>query len=73
MTRTSLTHPLEIASVSPGKGMGEIGITFCPGKKQPSAKSKTAIKVGRRKKAESGGAGCFDVVDLIIVNLCVFR
>ena len=37
--RTSLTHPLQIAEVSPGPGMGRIGITFCPGKVQASAMS----------------------------------
>lgn len=35
--RTSHTHPLHIASVRPAPGMGRIGITFCPGKKQPIA------------------------------------
>lgn len=35
--RTSLSHPLHIASVSPGSGWGKVGITFCPGKKQPGA------------------------------------
>lgn len=34
--RTSLTHPLQIATVeAPGGGM--IGLTFCPGKHQPYA------------------------------------
>ena len=37
MTRTSLTHPLQIAAVSPGSNLGRIGITFCPGKKQAVA------------------------------------
>ena len=37
MTRTSLTHPLQIVFVSPGTGLGRIGITFCPGKVQPAA------------------------------------
>lgn len=37
ITRTSLSHPLQIAAVSPGHGLGRIGITFCPGKIQPSA------------------------------------
>ncbi|WGM30606.1 ADP-ribosylglycohydrolase family protein [Brevundimonas sp. NIBR11] len=37
MTRTSLTHPLQIASVHPGPDLGRVGITFCPGKVQPSA------------------------------------
>nr|WP_137830562.1 ADP-ribosylglycohydrolase family protein [Methylobacterium sp. L1A1] len=32
--RTSLTHPLEIASLSAGDGLGKIGVTFCPGKVQ---------------------------------------
>lgn len=35
--RTSLSHPLQIAEVKPGPGLGSIGITFCPGKKQPAA------------------------------------
>ncbi len=35
--RTSLTHPLQIAQVPAGKGMGMVGLTFCPGKKQASA------------------------------------
>lgn len=30
--RTSLSHPLEIAAVKAGPGLGRIGITFCPGK-----------------------------------------
>lgn len=33
--RTSLTHPLQIAAVQPSPGMGRIGLTLCPGKKQP--------------------------------------
>ena len=37
MTRTSLTHPLQIAAVSLGAGVGRIGVTFCPGKQQWSA------------------------------------
>jgi ADP-ribosyl-[dinitrogen reductase] hydrolase len=32
--RTSLSHPLHIAEVSPGPGMGRIGLTLCPGKVQ---------------------------------------
>jgi ADP-ribosyl-[dinitrogen reductase] hydrolase len=32
MKKTSLTHPLEIASLSTGPTFGRIGITFCPGK-----------------------------------------
>jgi ADP-ribosyl-[dinitrogen reductase] hydrolase len=35
--RTSASHPLQIASISVGSGKGKIGITFCPGKKQPDA------------------------------------
>ena len=37
MTRTSLTHPLQIAVVHPGPALGRIGITFCPGKHQPTS------------------------------------
>ena len=37
MTRTSITHPLQIAVVHLGPGLGRIGITFCPGKQQPSS------------------------------------
>ena len=37
MTRTSLTHPLQIAVLQPAPGLGRIGVTFCPGKVQPSS------------------------------------
>ncbi len=37
LARTSTTHPLQIASIRPRDGFGRIGITFCPGKKQPLA------------------------------------
>ncbi|CAO4184753.1 ADP-ribosylglycohydrolase family protein [Methylorubrum populi] len=32
--RTSLTHPLKIATLPAGDGLGKIGVTFCPGKVQ---------------------------------------
>lgn len=32
MNRTSISHPLQIASVCPGRGFGRVGITLCPGK-----------------------------------------
>lgn len=35
--RTSIFHPLQIASIETGQGRGRIGVTFCPGKKQPDA------------------------------------
>lgn len=35
--RTSITHPLQIAAIPAGPGMGRIGLTFCPGKHQPHA------------------------------------
>ena len=38
-SRTSITHPLQIAEVSLPPAKGSIGITFCPGKKQISAMS----------------------------------
>lgn len=37
--RTSITHPLQIAEVAVGPGMGKVGLTFCPGKKQPGART----------------------------------
>lgn len=37
MLRTSHTHPLQIAEVRARADFGRVGITFCPGKKQPSA------------------------------------
>lgn len=39
--RTSHTHPLQIAALSSGAGMGRIGITFCPGKIQPQSATGT--------------------------------
>jgi ADP-ribosyl-[dinitrogen reductase] hydrolase len=35
--RTSHSHPLQIAEVQASPGYGLVGITFCPGKKQPGA------------------------------------
>lgn len=35
--RTSISHPLQIAAISAGPGMGRVGLTFCPGKRQPNA------------------------------------
>ena len=35
--RTSQSHPLRIAIVRPTPAHGRIGITFCPGKKDPDA------------------------------------
>jgi ADP-ribosyl-[dinitrogen reductase] hydrolase len=32
MKKTSLTHPLQIATISAGSEFGRVGITFCPGK-----------------------------------------
>lgn len=37
MIRTSQSHPLQIAVVKTLPGLGRIGVTFCPGKKQPGA------------------------------------
>ena len=35
--KTSQSHPLEIADLPTGPGRGKIGVTFAPGKHQPSA------------------------------------
>jgi ADP-ribosyl-[dinitrogen reductase] hydrolase len=35
--RTSISHPLQIAEVPAGNGLGKVGLTFCPGKVQPNA------------------------------------
>lgn len=32
MKKTSVTHPLQIAAISAGPGLGRVGITLCPGK-----------------------------------------
>jgi len=37
MKRTSLTHPLQIATVPAGAGLGSVGLTFCPGKRDAQA------------------------------------
>jgi protein-tyrosine phosphatase len=36
-SKTSLSHPLEIAELATGAGHGKIGVTFAPGKYDPSA------------------------------------
>lgn len=41
MIRTSITHPLQIAAVSAGADLGQVGLTFCPGKVQPAAATGT--------------------------------
>lgn len=33
--KTSLTHPIQIAEITPFPSAGKIGVTFCPGKHQP--------------------------------------
>ncbi len=35
--KTSLSHPLQISELSPGEGLGRIGVTFAPGKYDPYA------------------------------------
>jgi len=35
MKRTSITHPLQIAAIPAGPGLGQVGITLCPGKHDP--------------------------------------
>lgn len=35
--RTSITDPLQIATITVGENGGKVGVTFCPGKKGPSA------------------------------------
>lgn len=37
--KTSQSHPLQIATIALGGGLGRIGITFCPGKTQSGAYS----------------------------------
>ena len=37
MKRTSVTHPLRIASIAVGATLGRVGITFCPGKYDENA------------------------------------
>ena len=39
MTRTSDTHPIQIAIVHAGEGRGAIGVTFAPGKHDAHAAS----------------------------------
>jgi len=39
MKRTSLTHPLQIATISAGHSFGRVGITLCPGKYDRQAMS----------------------------------
>lgn len=33
MKKTSITHPLKIAAIHAAEGAGQVGITFCPGKR----------------------------------------
>lgn len=44
MTRTSISHPLRIATLEIGRRGGKIGITFAPGKTQPNAMTGSWIR-----------------------------
>ena len=64
-SRTSQTHPLQIAEVQAGEGTGRIGITFCPGKKDGRAMTGTwdrNLDIDLDRVAESGAVA---VVSLI--------
>jgi ADP-ribosyl-[dinitrogen reductase] hydrolase len=37
MKKTSQSHPLQIATVPAGAGLGSVGLTFCPGKRDGHA------------------------------------
>lgn len=66
MNRTSLTHPLQIAVVQPGPGLGRIGITFCPGKHQlASATGSWArdLAIDVRAIADWGAAAVLTLVE----------
>ena len=66
MTRTSITHPLQIAVVHPGPGFGRIGITFCPGKQQPSSATGAwarDLAVDVRAIADWGAAAVLTLVE----------
>jgi ADP-ribosyl-[dinitrogen reductase] hydrolase len=39
MKKTSLSHPLQIATISAGSEFGRVGINFCPGKYDRHARS----------------------------------
>ena len=40
LMKTSVSHPLQIATIAPGmSGFGRVGVTFCPGKYDPHAMS----------------------------------
>ena len=39
MKKTSTSHPLQIAAIVAGAGLGRVGLTFCPGKKDGHAMS----------------------------------
>ena len=66
MTRTSLTHPLQIAVVHPGPGLGHIGITFCPGKVQPASATgawSRDLAMDSKAIAEWGAAAVLTLVE----------
>lgn len=42
--RTSQSHPLQIAEVLVGPGLGKVGVTFCPGKTDPHGISASWVR-----------------------------
>ena len=62
-TKTSLSHPIQIATLPVGQG--KIGITFCPGKKQTGAMSGTWERDLVADLAAICNWGASDIVSLI--------
>jgi ADP-ribosyl-[dinitrogen reductase] hydrolase len=66
MNRTSISHPLQIAAVPTLDGYGSIGVTFCPGKQQPSAATgawSRDLELDVRAIADWGAAAVLTLVE----------
>ncbi|HCB75094.1 MAG TPA: hypothetical protein DEP91_02810 [Sphingomonas bacterium] len=63
--RTSATHPLQIASVAAGPGLGSVGLTFCPGKHQANAATGTWARDLRTDVQAIAAWGASTIVTLV--------
>ncbi|WP_277983604.1 ADP-ribosylglycohydrolase family protein [Sphingomonas faeni] len=63
--RTSASHPLQIAGIAAGPGLGRVGITFCPGKCQPHAATGAWVRDLATDIAAIADWGAASVVTLV--------
>lgn len=64
--RTSWSHPLQIATIRVGFGLGSIGVTFCPGKRQTDSATGSwsrDLRTDIRAIADFGGTALVTLIE----------